>query len=232
MSDANADLWVLRALGALVTYPRAELLAALPEIADVLAGSQLLSVADSERLAALIAELRSGDPLVLEERYVELFDRGRSTSLHLFEHVHGESRDRGSAMVDLLRIYERAGLALAGNELPDYLPVVLEYLSCRSLDEARAMIEDCAHILRRIGEALAQRGSRYASVLAAVLTVAGLPGLDWSRASEPQSVEPALDDEWAETPAFEAPASRNDTAVVHFVPRTTKQGGTRQGESA
>ena len=79
-----------------------------------------------------------------EERYVDLFDRGRSLSLHLFEHLHGESRDRGEAMVDLKRIYERAGFDLSARELPDYLPVVLEYLSCREIAEARAMLADCA----------------------------------------------------------------------------------------
>jgi nitrate reductase delta subunit len=167
----------------------------------------------------------------LEERYVALFDRSRALSLHLFEHVHGESRDRGSAMVDLVAIYERAGLHLAGNELPDHLPVVLEYLSCRTLDEARAMLEDCAHILRRIGEVLAQRGSRYAAVLDAVLAVPRLPGIDWSRASEPAPVDPPVDEDWMDAPAFDGPGraggeaahggprpGEGEAAVMHFVP--------------
>jgi nitrate reductase delta subunit len=226
-----SDLLLLRALGALLTYPRGELLAALPEIADAIEASPMLPAAERDRLAELIAELRGGDPLLVEERYVQLFDRGRATSLHLFEHVHGESRDRGSAMVDLVAIYERAGLRLAHNELPDYLPVVLEYLSCRDLAEARAMLEDCAHILRGIGEALAQRGSRYAAVPSAVLAAAGLPGLDWSRATEPAPVEPPLDEEWADAPAFAAPeAGRGgDTAVMHFVPPKGRAGPDAQG---
>ena len=116
----------------------------------------------------------------------QLFDRGRSTSLHLFEHVHGESRDRGPAMVDLLQIYEKAGLVLSPHELPDYLPAVLEYLSCRTLSEVRAMLGDCAHIVRKVGETLAQRGSPYAAVLAAVLSIAQLPGIDWSKCVEPR----------------------------------------------
>ena len=85
-------------------------------------------------------------------------------------------------MVDLLQIYEKAGLELAPNELPDYLPAVLEYLSCRTLAEVRSMLDDCAHIVRKVGETLAQRGSPYAAVLAAVLSIAAnCPGLDWSK---------------------------------------------------
>jgi nitrate reductase delta subunit len=207
-SRARGDeLRVLRALGALLTYPRAELIAALPEIGAVVEASALLPAPARERVAALLAELGATDPLLLEERYVELFDRGRSTSLNLFEHVHGESRDRGTAMVDLLGIYKRAGLDLAGNELPDYLPVLLEYLSCRDSREARDMLEDCAHILRRIGEVLAQRGSRYAGVLEAVLAAVRLPGLDWSRATEPAPVEPPIDEEWMDAPAFDGPGA-------------------------
>lgn len=228
---ASDDLRVLRALAALLVYPGADLLAALPEIRDALAGSSLLPPADRERLARLIGDLQHTDPLLLEERYVQLFDRGRTTSLHLFEHVHGESRDRGPAMVDLMQVYEKAGLRLAGNELPDYLPAVLEYLSCRSLAEARAMLDDCAHILRKIGETLAQRGSRYAAVLAALLSVARAPGLDWTRAVEPAPPEPPIDDEWADTPAFAPPGGEAvPTAVIHFVPRKPdRTGGTRQG---
>lgn len=228
---ASDDLRVLRALSALLVYPGADLLAALPEIRDALARSPLLAPADQERLARLIGDLQHTDPLVLEERYVQLFDRGRTTSLHLFEHVHGESRDRGPAMVDLVQVYEKAGLRLAGNELPDYLPAVLEYLSCRSLAEARAMLDDCAHILRKVGETLAQRGSHYAAVLAAVLSVAQAPGLDWTRAVEPAPPEPPIDDEWADAPAFAPPAGEGpQTAVMHFVPRKPDPaGGTRQG---
>lgn len=218
------DLITLRALGALITYPCPELIAALPEIGTALAKSQVISRAERERLAALIAEMRAADGIDLEGRYVELFDRGRATSLHLFEHVHGESRDRGMAMVELKQIYANAGYDLATGELPDYLPVLLEYLSCRDLVEARAMLGDCAHILRNIGEALVQRGSRYAAVFDALLAVVREPGVDWGRASEAPGREPALDEDWAETPAF-APvdagqgARAPELAPIRFVPR-------------
>ncbi len=218
----NPELKVFRALSALLTYPRPELTAALPEIQQVLESSPLLPAAEKTRLAELVAELSRAELLDLEERYVSLFDRGgRSTSLHLFEHLHGESRDRGSAMVDLVQIYGAAGLELAANELPDYLPALLEYLSCRTLDEAGAMLGDCAHIVRKLGEALAQRGSCYAAVPAAVLALAKQNGLDWSKADAPTPAEPSLDEQWAEAPAF-GPGSVDSAqpTVIQFVPRS------------
>jgi nitrate reductase delta subunit len=214
----SGELKVLRALGALLTYPRQELLDALPEVQEVLNASSLLPPGEKLKLEELIAELSRGEPLELEERYVQLFDRGRATSLHLFEHLHGESRDRGSAMADLVQIYGAAGLELAANELPDYLPALLEYLSCRTLEEARAMLGDCAHIVRRIGEALAGRGSRYAAVPSAILALAREEGLDWSKAAAPLPAEPPLDEEWAEAPAF-GPGSSDapQSSVIQFM---------------
>jgi nitrate reductase delta subunit len=219
---------VLRALGALLTYPGRDLIAALPEIAGAIDAAPAPGHAGRQRLAALVAELRDGDRYDLEERYVALFDRGRTTSLHLFEHVHGESRERGQALVDLNRVYERAGFRLAPGELPDYLPAMLEYLSWRSAAEAREMLGDCAHVLRAVGERLAGRGSRYAAVFDALLAIAGERGLDWSKTTAPAEAEPALDEEWMEAPAF-GPGSdcnsgaRPATAPLRFVPAGNKR---------
>lgn len=217
------ELITLRALGALITYPSPELIAALPEIGAVLAGSQLLPAPERVQLAGLIAEMRTTDGIDLESKYVELFDRGRATSLHLFEHVHGESRDRGTAMVELKQIYANAGYELTTNELPDYLPVILEYLSCRNLAEARAMLGDCAHILRDIGEALVRRSSRYAAVFAALLAAVQEPGLDRSKAHEARGPDRPLDEDWAETPAFAAVDAKGaavpEFAPIRFTPR-------------
>jgi nitrate reductase delta subunit len=140
--------------------------------------------------------------LEAEVRYVELFDRGRAASLHLFEHLHGEGRDRGQAMVELMRLYQRAGYELSPRELPDYLPVVLEYLSCRDLREAREILGDCAHILRRIGQSLVARGSSYAAILQALLVIAGEAPVDI--AAVPRVIERTtdLDRDWFEQPAF------------------------------
>jgi nitrate reductase delta subunit len=180
-------------------------------------------------LHALLADFAAHDLLDMQERYVELFDRGRATSLHLFEHVHGESRDRGQAMVDLNATYAQAGLELTANELPDYLPVLLEFLSLQPDAVARDMLADCAHIVRKIGEAVAKRESRYAGVFEAVLTLAGERGLGADAASAAQRDRP-LDEEWVEEPVIFGPAAAPGcgakappTSVVRFMPRGAPQ---------
>jgi nitrate reductase delta subunit len=205
---------VLRALGALLSYPREEVRQALPEIVDAISSSQLIPPRQRRDLLALVDELRAGDLLVAEERYVELFDRGRAASLHLFEHLHGEDRDRGQAMVDLKRLYEQAGYELTTRELPDYLPVVLEYLSCRDISETREILGDCAHILRRIGESLIARGSAYAAVPQALLIIAGEDPIDTAAVPRVKERTENLDRDWFEQPAFgaEPPASAGSPA--------------------
>jgi len=151
-----------------------------------------------------------------EAEYVELFDRGRRTALHLFEHVHGDSRDRGQAMVDLTQTYERAGLMLAPGELPDYLPVVLEFASTQPPAEARAFLRETAHIARSIFSALLERQSPYASVLAAVLDLAG------ERVDPvPLADEPSLDEAWANPKPsalqFARQSRPNEPQPVHIV---------------
>lgn len=206
MSDADfvrdPAMLVFRALAALLAYPTAGLRAALPEIAAAVRESPLLPAHDRREVLSLVELLADADPLWAEERYVELFDRGRATSLHLFEHVHGDARDRGEAMVELKEVYARAGLELAANELPDYVPVVLEYLSCRDMAEAREMLGDCARILRAVGEALLQRRSRYGVVFQALLSMIGETGLDAKAAARRGSEKEDLDRDWFEEPAF------------------------------
>ena len=193
---------VLRALSALLSYPRDDLRDALPEIADAINNSPLVAARERDGLMALIEELAAGDLLKAEERYVELFDRGRATSLHLFEHLHGESRDRGEAMVALKRLYEHAGFELSTRELPDYLPVVLEYLSCRDLAETHELLADCAHLLKAIARALMTRNSAYASVIQALLVIAGEAPLDIQSVPRVHEGVENLDRDWFEEPAF------------------------------
>lgn len=195
----------LKALSALLSYPTEELVRALPEIAQLLGQDKRLSTKDRDALSDLLAELQRADLLDGQERYVEVFDRGRATALHLFEHVHGESRDRGQAMVDLTQVYARAGFELAAHELPDYLPAMLEFLSYRPEQEARDMLGDCAHLLRAIGEALQTRESRYAAVFGALLSVIGEEGLSPTAKCHVEP-EKSLDEEWAEAPAFDGMA--------------------------
>ncbi|HXT80162.1 MAG TPA: nitrate reductase molybdenum cofactor assembly chaperone [Acetobacteraceae bacterium] len=193
---------VFRAFSALLSYPTAPMRAALPEIADVIRAAPLVAPAQLHGLLELIAELGQDSLLEAEERYVDLFDRGRALSLNLFEHVHGESRDRGTAMVELKQIYQSAGFALSSRELPDYLPVLLEYLSCRDAAEAREMLADCAQILTTIGRSLIARRSRYAAVLQALLVIAGEKPIDPAKVPPVRERVEALDHDWVEQPAF------------------------------
>ncbi len=188
----------LRVLAALLGYPDARLRGYLPEMTTLLAGDNALPATRRAEIESLARWLAGADPIEVETAYVETFDRGRANSLHLFEHVHGDSRDRGPAMVDLAQTYERAGLYLAPGELPDYLPVVLEFVSTQPSREAKAFLGEIAHLVNAIFGALVQRGSPYASVMGALLDLAGEP----ARAVEP-APEPSLDESWVEPPVFD-----------------------------
>ncbi|MDT1060887.1 nitrate reductase molybdenum cofactor assembly chaperone [Paracoccus sp. CPCC 101403] len=161
-----------KVLSLLLTYPTSELQAAIPELRAALLEDGLLGPKRIEDLTPLLTQLAKNDIYDLQERYVLLFDRSRTLSLNLFEHIHGESRDRGGAMVDLLETYRAGGFDLGGTELPDHLPVLLEFLSARPLDEAREILRDAGHILVALGERLIRRESVYAAVLEALTAVA------------------------------------------------------------
>ncbi len=188
----------LRVLSALLCYPDAGLRRHLSEMLELLQTEAALPQARRAELEALIAALMRAEPLEAEADYVELFDRGRGTSLHLFEHVHGDSRERGPAMIDLGQTYEKAGLILAEGELPDYLPAVLEFVSTQPPREARAFLGEMTHIFNAIFNALEGRGSPYAAVLGALLELAG----ERARATKPAAEEP-LDESWAEPVVFD-----------------------------
>ena len=193
---------IFRAFSALLSYPSVEMREALPEIAEVIGSSALLEARERANLLELMDELGEGELLTIEERYVDLFDRGRALSLHLFEHLHGDGRDRGTAMVDLKALYAAAGFELSTSELPDYLPVVLEYLSQRNMAETRDMLADCAHILASIARSLIARQSRYAAVPQALLVIAGEKPVDAAGVKPVHEQPEALDRDWAEQPAF------------------------------
>lgn len=189
--------FTLRALAHLLRYPDATMRAHLTDIHTALNAEDAIGRVRRAELDTLMDRLLT-DGLDAEAVYVDLFDRGRGTALHLFEHVHGDSRDRGPAMVDLVQTYEAAGLLLEPTELPDHLTVLLEYASTQPTPEARAFVGEFAHILQSIHAALARRQSDYAAVVAAVLDLSGQP-LD-AKAAVPAD-EP-LDESWEEPQAF------------------------------
>jgi len=187
----------LRVLAHLLRYPDADLRTHTTDMRQALQAEAALSAARLVELDALLKHLGASPALAVESEYVELFDRGRRTALHLFEHVHGDSRDRGPAMIDLIQTYEKAGLYLGASELPDYLPVVLEFASTQPPAQAREFLGEIAHIVRVIFSALLQRSSPYASVAAAVLELAGERVEAVAIAPEPE-----MDESWAEPEVF------------------------------
>ena len=203
----------LKALSALLTYPTAELQQAAGEISEVLDGDPLIPERMRAELHELIAELATGDLYDLQERYVLLFDRTRSLSLHLFEHVHGESRDRGQAMIDLKSQYEKANLFMSAAELPDFLPMFLEYLSTRPLKEACETLGQPAHIFAAIAERLRKRQSAYESVFRALVALSAAKPKDDEVAALLQLPDPeatdlaALDAAWEDEPVNFGPGS-------------------------
>ena len=194
----------LKALSLLLTYPGDDLRATLPEISRAVRAEKLISEPQLSKLLSFIAELEGKDLYDLQERYVLLFDRTRTLSLHLFEHVHGESRERGQAMVDLQQLYERHGLAIDAKELPDYLPLFLEYLSMKPEGEARELLGQTAHIITALKERLRKRKSVYLNAFVALESIArGKPdaGLLKQLLAQPED-DPldleALDEIWEE----------------------------------
>lgn len=160
-----------KVLSALAAYPSEAMVEAIPAMRQVLEAEGLLTAPNRRFIEPLLADLAGGDVMDLQERYVFLFDRTRSLSLHLFEHVHGDSRDRGQAMVDLKQVYEEAGFHLASSELPDYIPAFLEYLSMRPADEAVALLGETVHILITLAERLEKRSSPYAGLFRAMIAL-------------------------------------------------------------
>jgi nitrate reductase delta subunit len=206
----------LKVLSALLTYPSEELVAASDELRAVLIAERVLPKPELAAVLALIDDLTASDLFDAQERYILLFDRTRSLSLHLFEHVHGESRDRGQAMVDLIKVYEDGGFTPTASELPDYVPLFLEFAATRTPLEALEQIGQPGHVFAALAERLAKRGSPYRAVFQALTTLsktcldqAALDSLRAEPDPEPDDLE-ALDAAWAEEEVTFGPGSATD----------------------
>jgi len=195
----------LKALSLILSYPSDDLQEAMPAIADQVASDTRLPLATRAALEALAYQLAHSDLYDLQERYVMLFDRSRTLSLNLFEHVHGESRERGGAMVSLIETYREGGFEPATSELPDHLPVLLEFLSTCPFTEAQETLADAAHILDALATRLVRRESGYAAAFAALSALAGgtadaeaVAGMLAQPEDDPTDLA-ALDAVWEET---------------------------------
>lgn len=214
-----------KALSVLLSYPTADLQEAADDIRDLLYGEKLAPAWVLLRLEPLLDDLKHQDLFELQERYVFLFDRTRSLSLHLFEHVHGESRDRGQAMVDLKTLFARGGLEIEARELPDHLPLFLEYLSTRPVEEARALLAEPLNVIAALRERLEKRGTPYAAIFRALEAIAGgeteKHALDELRAApddDPNDLE-ALDAAWEDQPVTFGPGEAGCPKVDQMLER-------------
>jgi nitrate reductase delta subunit len=213
------------ALGLLLRYPDEPLRDAYPAAAQIIDVEPGLRASVRRRLTQLCDDLMHEDILDLQARYVRLFDQTRSLSLNLYEHVHGESRDRGQAMVELLKLYSAHGLELGARELPDFLPVFVEFLSVRPRVEAGALLAEAAHVLEALHARLKKRRSPYAAVFEALVAMAdarvdseAVAALLKEPEDDPDDLE-ALDRAWAEEPVTFGPGDAGCPKAAEMVAR-------------
>ncbi len=164
----------LKVISLLLDYPSEELFEARKDLIEELRADEALPEGQRAPLIDFVDQLCSTDLLDAQDNYVGLFDRGRSLSLLLFEHVHGESRDRGQAMVDLMAVYEDNGFQIDAKELPDYIPLFLEYLSTRPALEIKQLLADISHILALLETRLVQRQSNYSVLCSTLIEISGV----------------------------------------------------------
>lgn len=195
-----------RALGALLTYPTQDLIAALPEIVDVIQQEALIAQPFVSKICALATHLKELELLDAQDEYVSLFDRTRSLSLHLYEHLHGEARERGQAMVRLQTLYKFHGFTHTSAELPDFLPLFCEFLSLMPDRTARALLSDATPTIEALHQRLVNKGSLYAFVFGALTSLSTkqvdrkmLAEIMRGGGADPDSLE-ALDRDWEEAP--------------------------------
>lgn len=224
-----------KALSVLLSYPTAELKDCVGDIRAIIRSEASAPDWALRQLERLLDDLEANDLYELQERYVFLFDRTRSLSLHLFEHVHGESRDRGQAMVDLKALYAQGGLEAAEGELPDYLPIFLEYLSTRPADEACALLSEPVNVIAALKERLARRKSPYAAVFRVLEAMAGrtpeateLEQLRKAPDADADDFE-ALDKAWEDEPVTFGPGEQSCPKAQDMLDRMRPGGAPDSG---
>jgi nitrate reductase delta subunit len=196
-----------KVLGLLLSYPRPEWLDHLDDFKALLLEENFLPNKQLKSLVVFIDDLKATDVFSAQEEYVSTFDRGRSHCLHLFEHIHGESRDRGQALVNLLDAYEEKGFFIDQAELPDFIPLFLEFLSLCPVNEAVALLGEPIDVMASIGTRLHKRDSSYAVLFDALVALSKVkPSQEkiqevMEQPLEDDSLE-ALDKEWEEAAAF------------------------------
>jgi len=199
----------LKILSLLLTYPEKELISDLPKMLEILRNENWLSKKTMKSIENIVSFMTSSELMDIQEEYVDMFDRTPSLSLHLFEHVHGDSRERGQAMVDLSELYKAKGFIISGKEMPDYLPLFLEYLSTQKLEDVKEHLGSIVNILASIEGRLSKRGSKYTGIFKALEEASHKkPNMNiveaaLSKFSGRASSNEEIDKSWEEQAAFE-----------------------------
>ena len=192
----------LRTLAALLSYPSEELRGHVPDLRTALAQEAALPRRVRDGLQPLLDRLERDEVLDSQAGFTDLFDRSRALSLHLFEHVHGDKRERGQAMLDLAEQYMQQGLLLDTDELPDHVAVFLEFASCLPQREAMETLAQPAHVFAALQQRLAERESDYAAVFAAILALAAASpdheSVEALQRNAPSDDPARIDEEWEE----------------------------------
>jgi nitrate reductase delta subunit len=247
VSTANGLALSLKAIARLLHYPDRELLANSSILAEVLLEHPGLSVDERALVRDFMTRLRDADPYDLQAEYVATFDHSKKVSLYLFEHVYGESRERGPAMVELINAYREKGLEMDSRTLPDYLPLFLEFCALLPEAEARAWLKDTGHVLQQIHVRLVQRDSDYAVLFRVLLSLLELEHSpqelrETAAGEERDDTRAAFDRVWMETPVTFGPehpgagcsaAKQGPEAPIQWRPRRSDNGrsGTTQGRN-
>lgn len=219
-------------LGLLLTYPEGTVYSASNELLQTLRVESVLPEKTITKIEKFLATQKAQDLMTTQEDYVETFDRGRAHCLHLFEHIHGESRDRGQAMVDLIDTYKTKELHIDSGELPDYLPLFMEYLSRCEFAEASGLLGEAIDVIAMIGAKLKKRHSPYGEVFAAIEVLSAVK-VNKARVVEalekspkdPETLE-ELDEEWREAEAFTGDPLKDvaaDCKTCNAFPNATAQ---------
>lgn len=216
-------------LGLLLSYPKEDLIIHLDDLMRVLELEKILPRRNLKKIKAFAEDLKAGDIYDIQETYVELFDRGRAHCLQLFEHIHGESRDRGMAMVNLAEAYGEKGLYVEKGELPDYLPLFMEFLSLCPLDEAMDFLGDPINVIATIGVKLKKRGASYAVIFEAIEALSKVkPDQDMIALAKAEPLESLtnedIDKDWEEANAFDnSDVDSADCNTCNAFPRATEE---------
>ena len=204
-------IWELKALACLLLYPDDDLLERLTEIDEVLQKSEELEAGSKKRLDEFVAWVKGTDLTSLQSAYVSTFDIGKHASLNLFEHTQGDSRDRGHVMVELNRLYKEHGLDLTTTELPDHLPVFLEFIAGLEREDAMLWLESTIEPIRKIDRELQLDESPWEAVSAALIDFAGA---ERETSSEPSTAEMIRQPGFILSSALSSPASINAASIT------------------